>query len=41
MEIYKLFYIHCFACMYVCERMLEALKLELQTGMSCHVSAGN
>ena len=35
-----LFYMHwCFAYMYVCVRMLVSLELELQTVMSCHVSA--
>lgn len=29
------------ACMYVCVRMLEALELESQIAVSCHVGAGN
>lgn len=29
-----------FAYMYVCSRGSEALELELQTGVSCHVRAG-
>ena len=28
-------------CMYICVRMLDPLELELQTGVSCHVGAGN
>lgn len=29
------FYVHwCFACLYVCIRVSEALELELQTGVS-------
>ena len=31
----------CFACMYVCVRVLDPLELELQTGVSCLVGAGN
>lgn len=27
--------------MYVCERVLEPLGLELQTVLSCHVGVGN
>ena len=30
-----------FVYMYVCLRVSEALELELQTGVSCHVGAGN
>jgi hypothetical protein len=31
----------CFACMYVCMRVSDPLELESQTGVSCHVGAGN
>lgn len=30
----------CFAYMCVCVRMLDPLEVELQTVVSCHVSAG-
>lgn len=30
-----------FVCMHVCVTVSEHLKLELQTGMSCHAGAGN
>ena len=37
-----LFYVHlCFACIYVCVRVSDPLELELQTVVSCHVSAEN
>jgi hypothetical protein len=41
--IYMFVYFHvcwCFACMYVCVRVLDPLKLGLQTALSCHVVAG-
>ena len=31
----------CFAGMYVCVMVSEALELELQAGVVCHVGAGN
>ena len=35
-------YMHwCFACMYICVRVLDLLELELQTVVNCHVGAGN
>jgi hypothetical protein len=37
-----IYYVHwCFACMYVCVRVLDTLELDLQTVVSCHVGAGN
>lgn len=33
--------IWCFVCMYVCVRVLELLKLELQKVVICHVGVGN
>lgn len=42
-SIFYLFtYVHCcFACMHVCERVLDPLELELQTSVSCYVLNGN
>lgn len=35
-------YVHwCFACMYVCVRVLDLLELQLQAVISCRVGAGN
>ena len=35
------FYVHwCFACMYICIRVSEALEVELQTGVSSQVILG-
>ena len=37
-----LFYVHCcFACVDVYVKAPDPLELELQTGVSCHVDAGN
>jgi hypothetical protein len=37
-----LFYVHWyFACMYIRVSVSDALELELQTVVSCHVGAGN
>jgi hypothetical protein len=36
------FYVHCcFAYVYVCLRVSDLLKLELQNFVICHVGAGN
>ena len=38
--LFHLFYMNwCFACMYVCVRVLDPLELEIQTVVSCHVGA--
>ena len=31
----------CFACMFVCVRVLDPLELKLQALVSCHIGAGN
>jgi hypothetical protein len=40
--VFKILYVlKCFACIYVCVKVLGPLELDLQTLVSCHVGSGN